>query len=146
MPAAYKLVSGTNGQVKALTAATDGPLGATVVPVAVAELAKWSMPMKVNPLKTYNFGGPVDAYGNLWPLVYVGNAEGQIAVEGQYDITLATNSGIKIIIGKYYYLDLIISRTQPFGYKNVYALCVDFVPDVNVENQVSKFTAASPKR
>lgn len=144
MSALYKLMSGTAGGISAVAASTQGaPVGNTPgTAAAIAEVNKWTMPTKITPIKAANWGSAVDAAGNVWPAVYKGLAEGQIEIEGQYDVTASTGSAAKIVMGNYYYLNLFIDRFTPFGHRNVYCLCTGFTPDVNVENQMSKFTAS----
>lgn len=117
MPVQYTLRSGAAGAVKAAAATNQGdPTGGNPgSPGAIAELSKWVMTTKITTLKALNFGSPVDGNGNVWPTVYKGSAEGQVEVEGHYDTTVATSSGQKIQMGKYYYLDLLIDKAVPFG-------------------------------
>lgn len=122
------MVSGNSGRLK-----SDGN--------TIATIKSWRLTKTTAAVAVPNFESPTS--GSLvYPEVLAGLSGATLTVEGQFDVDPATaTDNYAFSNGDFVTLDLILEKTAPWGYDDVYALCTSFAPGANIENQASSFTA-----
>ena len=105
MPAAY--AQGTDGRVR--EGATD---------VILAFIEEWKVTKSLTAYGPDTFENPADTNGVVWKRKSMKSmAEGSATVTGWYDV--GTNSETILFLGKAVILDLLLTKTTPFGLANL---------------------------
>lgn len=140
MPNVY--YSGVDGRVRA---GTGG--GGT----AVAGVSKWALQLNAPPIVATNFESTTDSNNNTWRELVLPSGGGtgpkvgiitpSCAIEGRFNSDATAGTLALLNIGAQITLDLMLSKTQPFGFFNLSGVVTEFAltSDIN-STEASGFT------
>lgn len=126
------------------TNGTDGGIRLGAGSTAVAGIDSWDIDKQLAEIPVNHFELTADAGGIVWEAFLKGLANATATVEGHYnaDATDKTEGGTPgLAVGATVVLDLLFTKTGPFGYLDLNGFVKSFRAGTKVNNQTGRFTA-----
>lgn len=125
-------------------AGTDGRVRNYDTQKIISGISKWSLQQTTTPLPYPHFESLTQANGLVVPGKLRGLGDYKVNIEGWFNINVTDGTTVttstNFVNGSYILVDLLVSKTTSQGYGAVEGWVANLVTDVDVNNQVEKFT------